>query len=161
MSGMPAWQHRLSEQDLWSVVAFVDRLPSLSAPAFRQWMDRLPPQACPADNASPDVPVDPVPVLRAGLPPPAVARGRQLMHQYACSACHIIPGVTGSAVHVGPPLAGLASRRLIAGSLPNTEDNLVRWLRDPASVDPATAMPAMGVSERDARDMAAYLGTLR
>jgi cytochrome c1 len=51
----------------------------------------------------------------------------------------------------------LAKRRLIAGSLPNTQDNLVRWIRNPQAIDPRTAMPAMGVSERDALDISAYL----
>ena len=73
----------------------------------------------------------------------------------------MIPGVTGARVHVGPPLGGLAGRTLIAGKLPNTPDNLVRWLREPAAVEPHSAMPDMEVPLRDARDMAAYLGTLR
>lgn len=89
------------------------------------------------------------------------ARGRLALTQYACQACHVIPGITGSDVHVGPPLEGLASRAMIAGSLPNTPDNLVRWIRDPQAVDPQTAMPDMGVSEEHARDMAAYLATLK
>ncbi|HWT73073.1 MAG TPA: hypothetical protein VN361_12890, partial [Oxalicibacterium sp.] len=33
------------------------------------------------------------------------ARGRIALTQYACHACHVIPGVTGSKVYVGPPLA--------------------------------------------------------
>ena len=49
---------------------------------------------------------------------------------------------------------------LIAGELANTPDNMVRWLRNPKSIDPLTAMPDLGVTERDARDMAAYLATL-
>ena len=82
------------------------------------------------------------------------------MTQYACNACHTIPGITGSSPQVGPPLKGLASRRVIAGKLVNTPDNLVKWLRHPKAVKPQTAMPDMGVSEADARDMAAYLGAL-
>jgi cytochrome c2 len=84
-------------------------------------------------------------------------RGRIALTQYACQACHIIPGVTGSRVYVGRPLEGLAERRFIAGSLPNTQANLVRWIRDPQSIDPHTAMPAMGVTEADAIDMSAWL----
>ncbi len=49
---------------------------------------------------------------------------------------------------------------MIAGSVANTPEMLVRWIRDPRSIDPLTTMPAMGVGERDARDIAAYLGTL-
>ncbi len=84
-------------------------------------------------------------------------RGRLALTQYACQSCHKIPGVTGSDVHVGPPLAGLSGRTHIARSLPNTPENLVRWIRDPRQVDPATAMPMMGVSQADAVDMGAYL----
>jgi cytochrome c2 len=82
------------------------------------------------------------------------------MYQYACNACHTIPGVTGSAPNVGPPLAGMSSRRRIAGKLPNTPENMVRWLRHTHEVAPSSAMPEMGVSARDARDLAAYLATL-
>jgi cytochrome c1 len=38
---------------------------------------------------------------------------------------------------------------------------MVRWLRFPQQVAPRTAMPNLGVTERDARDIAAYLATLR
>lgn len=89
------------------------------------------------------------------------AKGRIALTQYGCQACHVIPGITGSDVHVGPPLAGLASRTMIAGSLPNTPDNLIRWIRNPQAVDPQTAMPNMGVTEMHAQDMAAYLATLK
>jgi cytochrome c2 len=84
-------------------------------------------------------------------------RGRAALAQHACRACHMIPGVTGPETWVGRPLAGLAERRFIAGGLPNNQANLVRWIRNPQSVDPGTAMPAMGVSERDAIDMSAWL----
>jgi cytochrome c2 len=89
------------------------------------------------------------------------ARGRIALTQYACHACHVIPGITGSDVYVGPPLAGLAHRSRIAGDMPNTPENLMAWIRDPQALDPATAMPNMRVSERDARDMVAYLSTLK
>ncbi len=83
--------------------------------------------------------------------------GKLALSQYACQACHIIPGVTGSKIYVGRPLDDLGKRRFIAGTLPNDQANLVRWIRDPQSVDPHTAMPDMGVSEKDALDMSAYL----
>jgi len=85
------------------------------------------------------------------------ARGKVALGQYGCRACHMIPGVTGSDVHVGRPLEDLAKRRFIAGTLPNDQANLVRWIRDPQAIDPGTAMPKLGVSERDALDMSAYL----
>lgn len=56
--------------------------------------------------------------------------------------------------------AGLAGRALIAGKLANTPDNMVLWLRRTQEVKPLTAMPQLGVTEQDARDIAAYLSTL-
>lgn len=104
-------------------------------------------------------------VLLAGCqdkPAPAgvqgdAARGRVALARHACRACHMIPGITGPETYVGRPLVDLAEQRFIAGKLPNNQANLVRWIRDPQSIDPATAMPAMGVSERDALDMSAWL----
>ena len=152
MSGMPAWKHRLTEAELWSVVAFMQRLPELSAAQYAEVLSRsAPPPSCGADLAG------------AALPPPVAgdaSRGRQALFQYACNACHGIPGVTGGDVHVGPPLAGVARRSLIAGKLANTPDNMVLWLRKTQEVKPLTAMPQLGVTEQDARDMAAYLATL-
>jgi cytochrome c1 len=87
-------------------------------------------------------------------------RGQRALFQYACNACHSIPGVTGAPVHVGPPLAGIARRTLIAGTLANTQENLALWLRETQHVKPMTAMPQLGVNEQDARDIAAYLARL-
>ena len=84
-------------------------------------------------------------------------RGKVALTQFACAACHIIPGITGSKVYVGRPLTDLAKRKFIAGSLPNTQANLMAWIRNPQQFDPQTAMPNMEVSERDARDISAYL----
>ena len=89
------------------------------------------------------------------------ARGRELLRTYGCAACHTIPGVDGADGLVGPPLAGIASRSYVGGVLPNTPANMIRWIRDPRGVDPRTAMPNAGVTEPDARRIAAYLYTLR
>ena len=54
------------------------------------------------------------------------------------------------------------SRRVyIAGELPNTPENLTRWLQHPPQVEPKTAMPDMGVTDQDSRDIAAYLYSLK
>lgn len=88
-------------------------------------------------------------------------RGHQLIEEYRCGACHMIPGVQDADGLVGPPLMYFARRTFIAGELPNQPQNLVRWIRSPKSVEPGTAMPELGLSEQDARDVAAYLYTLR
>lgn len=89
------------------------------------------------------------------------ARGQAVMRRYGCQSCHTIPGVAGADGLVGPPLAGIASRSYIGGVLTNTPEHMMRWIRDPKAVDSLTAMPNTGVTEADARHIAAYLYTLR
>ena len=99
--------------------------------------------------------------VRSPIAGASVARGRALMTDYGCHTCHTIPGVPNARALVGPPLNGWADRIYIAGSLVNSPDNLTAWLRDPQAIEPGTVMPNMGVSEEEARDMAAFLYTLR
>ena len=84
-------------------------------------------------------------------------RGKVALRQYGCGACHTIPGVVGARGLVGPPLVDVGRRVYVAGVLPNDPENMVRWIMDPPAVDSKTAMPDLGVTERDARDMAEYL----
>lgn len=144
MSGMPAWEFRMPEEDMWAVVAFVRRMPGYTPEAY-QALRAPEPQA---RSASP-----------AG--PPDAERGRRALMQYACITCHAIPGVVGPDAPVGPPLEAIGSRTFLAGGLPNTPENMVRWLRSPQDVNPRSAMPDLGVTEAHARDMAAYLLTLQ
>lgn len=90
-----------------------------------------------------------------------VERGRALLAQYQCGACHTIPGVVASRGLVGPPLAAWSRRSYIAGRLPNRPELLARWIAAPQALVPGTAMPSMGVSPVEADAMAAYLFTLR
>lgn len=87
--------------------------------------------------------------------------GRLLLRQFGCGTCHRIPGVAAATGTVGPPLEGIAKRVYLAGQLPNTPANMVRWIRAPQSIDPGTAMPDLAVTEAHARDMAAYLYRLK
>ena len=87
-------------------------------------------------------------------------QGAILLSAHGCGSCHTIPGVSGASGTIGPPLARYARRAYIAGKLPNQPDNLTRWIRDPQSIEPGTAMPNLPVNETEARDMAAYLYTL-
>ncbi len=87
-------------------------------------------------------------------------RGRQAIQQYGCGGCHMIPGVDGADSMVGPPLTDWANRIYIAGRLPNTPENLTRWIQNPQAIDPENVMPNLGVSEEEAQDIAAYLYTL-
>lgn len=87
-------------------------------------------------------------------------RGKQLIISDGCGACHTIPGIHQARGMVGPPLYFWSRRTLVAGELPNTAQNLVRWLKNPPAVEPGTAMPNMGLTEQQARDIAAYLYTI-
>ena len=88
------------------------------------------------------------------------ATGAAVIERYGCGSCHMIPGIKGARGLVGPPLLLFARRTYIAGELPNSEENLIRWIRDPQSVEPGTAMPTLGLREDEARNAAAYLYTL-
>lgn len=154
-TGMPAWGDRMSDATLWNIVAFIKTMPSIVPAEYRR--DHPAAGRMSEDGDSEQA--------EAGSPEPALApspeRGRLAIHQYACTACHTVPGVAGADTRVGPPLAGMGSRPFIAGFLANTPSNMVRWLQDPPAQNELTAMPDLGVSEQDARDMAAYLSSLQ
>ena len=102
----------------------------------------------PPNTAPPEVP--------GGNP----ARGAAAIERYGCGGCHTIPGIRGADGLVGPPLIHWSERSFIAGEVPNTARNLIQWIMDPQSIEPQTAMPNLGVSETEARNIAAYLFTL-
>src|SRR4051812_18442879 len=83
------------------------------------------------------------------------ARGRQAITRYGCGACHDIPGVAGARGAVGPPLSSFSKRAIVAGRLANTPDNLSRWIQEPQAIEPGNAMPNLGVTNAEARDIAA------
>jgi cytochrome c len=101
------------------------------------------------------------PTTSAAVPGGDPALGPGLIRSYGCQTCHTIPGVPGADATVGPPLTAFGDRHYIAGEVANTGPNLVRWIMDPQSIEPTTVMPDAGVTERDARNIAAYLETLR
>ncbi len=87
--------------------------------------------------------------------------GKKLIVSSGCGACHTVPGIYTARGLVGPPLYFYSRRTMIAGELPNTPDNLVRWLMNAPAIEPGTAMPDLGLSKQQARDITAYLYTLR
>lgn len=88
-------------------------------------------------------------------------RGAVALQAYGCGSCHSIPGIADAEALVGPPLDAWGDRQYIAGRLLNEPELLVEWIRFPQAIEPGTVMPNLGVSEQDARDMGAYLYTLR
>jgi cytochrome c len=87
-------------------------------------------------------------------------RGKDAIGKYGCAACHTIDGISSEAM-VGPPLTRMAARSYLAGSMQNNAANLIRFIHHPRAVHNDTAMPEMGLSEQDARDIAAYLYTYK
>lgn len=159
LTGMPAWEYRLADDDLWAIVAYIQRMPYESP---REFHERI------AASASPSAPMRP---LSSATDDSAnrlttagggdARRGRHLLLQYGCDVCHEIPGVVGASMPVGPPLDHMGLHSFIGGVLQNTPGNLVRWIRTPQKFVPDGAMPDLGVTDRDAIDIAAYLESLR
>lgn len=88
-------------------------------------------------------------------------RGGDLVRQYQCGACHEIPGIAGANGNVGPPLRRIGTRTYIAGYIQNSPDNMADWIENPQRALPGNAMPTMGIPQKDARDIAAFLYTLK
>ena len=85
------------------------------------------------------------------------ARAPAIMRRYGCGGCHTVPGFPGGDGQVGGPLSDISHRVYIAGVATNSPDNLIRWIVSPQTFSPRSAMPATGISENEARDVAAYL----
>jgi cytochrome c2 len=110
-------------------------------------------------------------VLLAGCRPAEIAtktgpagnveRGKLLAQQYGCHACHQIPGIEGPAGMIGPALEHVAARRLIVEKVPNTAENMALYLQNPAALNPEGTMPDLNVTPEDARDLTAFLFTLK
>jgi cytochrome c1 len=84
-------------------------------------------------------------------------RAPDIMRRYGCGGCHTIPSLAGANGRVGPPLTELIHRVYIGGTTNNSPDNLVQWIVSPQTFSPRTVMPATGITEAEARDVAAYL----
>lgn len=142
MAGMPAWEYRMSSDALWSTVAFLKLLPELDVEGYQKLVNEAGEGRCPTPTTS---------------PPYSKERAQTVLRQYACENCHLMDDVVGPHTYVGPPLHDWSKRKLIAGVLPNTPDNLVRWIMDPQSISHDTLMPDLDVTETHAREMADYL----
>ena len=88
------------------------------------------------------------------------AEGLRIIERAGCAACHVVPGVRWPKGRTGGSLAGVGARPLIAGRLPNQPDVMAAFVRNAPGLVPDTAMPAMPLTQDEARDVAAYLYTL-
>lgn len=96
---------------------------------------------------------EPLPSVEGG----DAERGRVVLERHECGVCHVIPGIPAAAGKVGPALDRYAQRPYLAGKFPNEPETLVRWILDAPAMAPQTAMPAIAMSQQEARDAAAYL----
>lgn len=88
-------------------------------------------------------------------------RGREIIVQVGCGACHSIPGIAWPKGEVGPALEGFAAQALIAGRVPNRPETLAAFVRNAPAVVPGSGMPPMPLTPEESSDVAAYLYTLR
>jgi cytochrome c oxidase subunit 2 len=83
--------------------------------------------------------------------------GQNYFLAQTCINCHAIRG-TGGVADAGPDLTHLADRSLLAGgAIPNTHEDLARWLRDPQQVKPGCKMPDFNLNDDQVKQLAAYL----
>jgi cytochrome c oxidase subunit II len=91
----------------------------------------------------------------------AGSRGSDLFFSTGCAACHSIQG-TAAVANLGPDLTNLAERKTLASStLPNTSDNLARWITHPHLLKPGNLMPPTEIEDRDLEALVEFLQTLR
>jgi len=89
------------------------------------------------------------------------AAGSALFVAKACFVCHTIRGTT-SVGQAGPDLTHLMSRDTLgSGAVPNTPENLLKWVRNPDTFKPGTRMPASDVTDQELSQIVDYLMTLR
>jgi cytochrome c oxidase assembly factor CtaG/cytochrome c2 len=101
---------------------------------------------------------DPTPIANFNGDP---HRGAALIQQYGCGGCHTIPNVAHANANVGPPLQRIGTRTYIAGVLNNSPENMALWIENPQKILPGNAMPALGISQKDSRDITAFLYGLK
>lgn len=102
-----------------------------------------------------------IPVASAPAGPSSPARGKQLLTQYGCISCHRIPTVEGAKGKIGPALDHIGSHPMLSNKFPNDLATLTRWLQNPQSMDPDSSMPDLDVTPADARDISAFLLSLK
>ncbi len=98
----------------------------------------------------------------AAAPDAAAGRGQALFLAAGCGGCHAVRGTAASGT-VGPDLSRLGARRfLAAASLPNTAENLGRFITAGQSVKPGNLMPEFRIfTAEELNDLTAYLGSLK
>ena len=92
-----------------------------------------------------------VPALAQAPDAALVLKGQGLFKEQGCYGCHTVgkfgtQGIAADLSHVGTK---------------HDVRYLTKWLKDPASQKPTAHMPKIGLSDAEAKALAAYLGSLR
>ena len=90
-----------------------------------------------------------------------VEDGKDIFISKACTGCHTIQGIPEAQGKVGPELTHQASNSLIVDILPNTEENLKEYLKDPAAAKPGALMPNQYLTDIEIEALVAFLRTLK
>jgi cytochrome c oxidase subunit 2 len=86
--------------------------------------------------------------------------GLQVFNTAGCIGCHTIGGVSEGIG--GPNLTHFGARDCFAGCMLSvTEENLSKWLHDPASVKPGSFMPNLNLTDDQVTSLVAYLESLK
>lgn len=126
-------QYDFTEEEIDDVIAFFAWIGNIDTNGFPAEPDLAPAPITTASATSGENPMDSAPAMVGTV----------------CTACHSIGGVGGN---IGPALDGVANRY--------TSQELDRWLADPASVKPGTAMPNLGLADDVRSDLVSWLMTL-
>jgi cytochrome c oxidase subunit II len=103
-----------------------------------------------------------VPTMLAQAVDPKALEGEKLFTAKGCVGCHAVKAVNTPKVAVGPNLAGIGSRKMIAaGWMANDDANLKRWIMDPQGVKVGVKMPNLPMTDAEGDALVAYLRTLQ
>ena len=103
-----------------------------------------------------------LPIVAAAVVDPQVEEGMKLFQTKGCIGCHTSSAMTPMKGMIGPNLSGIGSRKMIAaGWLPNTDENLKRWLHDPQAVKKGVGMIIPKLTDAEVDALVAYLRTKR
>jgi cytochrome c oxidase subunit 2 len=91
---------------------------------------------------------------------PKVAEGQALFSAKGCIGCHSLNSVGTPKGMLGPNLAGIGTRKMIAGGwLPNSDENLHRWIKTPQAVKEGVLMQVPEMTDAEVDALVAYLRT--
>ena len=91
----------------------------------------------------------------------AAAQGRKEFESQACINCHAVNGTVANG-RFGPDLTHLMSRETLAsGAMPNTAENLAKWIDNPDAFKEGSLMPSMHLTKTQIDQITAYLVTLK